>query len=109
MKTTYKVRISRSAKLDLDEIISFYSQERIDYAKNVMLMIKKSIQSLKTFPEKGRIVPELSDHNIHEYREILSSYWRILYKIENSDVFVHAIIDGRRNTEELLMRKLSRR
>jgi len=40
------------------------------------------------------------------YREIIVEYWRIIFKIENNYVYIMLVIDGRRNLEELLLKKM---
>ncbi len=60
-------------------------------------------------PQRGRYVPELLDKNIREYRELIESPWRIFYKIDGNEVYVLAIIDGRRNIQDILIEKLIRK
>jgi len=43
-----------------------------------------------------------------EYRELIEGNYRIIYVIQDSMVVIHAILDSRRNLEELLMQKLMR-
>jgi hypothetical protein len=33
-------------------------------------------------------------------------YWRIIYKIENDIVYIMVVIDGRRNIEDILSKKI---
>jgi hypothetical protein len=58
------------------------------------------------FPERYRIVPELEKYGYLVYREIIVEYWRIIYKIENNYVYIMLVIDGRRNLEDLLLKKI---
>jgi hypothetical protein len=46
-------------------------------------------------------------NNILEYREIIESYWRTIYKIEGNQVVMYALLDSRRNVEEILIKRLS--
>ena len=64
---------------------------------------------MEEFPEKGRIVPELRDHNIVSYKELIEEPYRIIYKILSEEVLVVSVIDGRRNVEEILINKLQRK
>jgi plasmid stabilization system protein ParE len=63
--------------------------------------IKQKASSLYTFPERGRIVPELRDQGILQYRELVISPWRILYRISEKRVLVLSVLDSRRNIEAL--------
>ncbi len=42
------------------------------------------------------------------YRELISSVWRVMYKVDNDTVYIMAIFDSRQNVEELLLQKLLR-
>jgi len=67
--------------------------------------LKKRVEDLKQFPERGRVVPELERQNIMNYRELIEENYRIIYSIESNSVIIHSILDSRRNLEELLVRK----
>jgi len=105
----YIVRIPGSVKKDIEEIIEYYLVDRPDYAKKVFESFSARINTLKYFPNKGRIVPELLEYNINEYRELIESYWRIIYRIENEVVEIFTVIDSRRNVQDLLVEKLKRK
>ena len=61
--------------------------------------------SLEQFPERGRLLPELIDSGITQYRELISAPWRIIYRIEQQEVFVTAVLDSRRDLQTLLLRR----
>jgi toxin ParE1/3/4 len=105
----YNVIIPLNVKKDIDEIISFYFADRKDYARKILSNFSQRIRSLEACPEKGRIVPEFEKNNIFDFKELIESYWRIIYRIEHDEVVLYAIIDGRRNIEEILMKKLKTR
>ncbi len=105
----YRVIIPNSVKKDIEEIIEYYIVEKPDYAQKIFESIISRINSLKYFPQKGRVVPELLEYNINEYRELIESYWRIIYRIENNHVELFTIIDSRRNVQDLLVEKLKRK
>jgi len=106
MTNKYSVIIPKTVKTEIDEIISFYYVEKEDYAFKIFENFINRIDSLKEFPERGRVVPELEKNNILEYREIIESYWRIIYRIERNQVVIYTLIDGRRNVEEILIKRL---
>ena len=106
MDKTYDVVMTKTAENDLNEIILYIAQDNIQIALNIFERLQKRVLSLKHFPEKGRVVPELKDQNIVEYREIIETPWRVFYKIGEEKVFVLNIIDGRRNVQDILMTKL---
>lgn len=105
----YKVHIPNSVKKDIEEIIGFYFDDQAEYAHKIFTLQFKRINSLKLYPNKGRIVPEFFEYNINEYREILESYCRIIYRIDNDIVEIFTVIDARRNVQDLLIEKLKRK
>ena len=101
----YTVLWTKNAKNDLNEIIEYIANDSIDNATEQFKKIKKNIATLEIFSEQGRIIPELSDQNIIQYREIIVNPWRIIYKHERKVIYIMAIIDGRRNIEDILLRR----
>jgi toxin ParE1/3/4 len=102
----YSVTVTQTAEDDTDEIILYIAEDNTTIALKILDRLQKAINSLKYFPERGRRVPELLDKNIKEYRELIETPWRIIYKAENNDVHVITVIDGRRNVQDLLTKKL---
>lgn len=100
-----KVFWTHTAKNDLGEIIEYIAQDSVETAIKKYEDIKAAAEELSMFPEQGRIIPELERQNIVNYREIIISPWRIMYKIEAGIVYVMAVIDGRRNIEDILLRR----
>jgi toxin ParE1/3/4 len=43
---------------------------------------------------------------IFDFREIFFKPYRILYEIREKTVFIQAVLDGRRNCEDLLQQRL---
>ena len=106
MDRTYEIIITNNAEQDLNDIILFIAQRDLQIALNIFEKLQTKIFSLRTFPEKGRVVPELYVHNILQYHELIENPWRIIYKIEKENVLIMTIIDGRRNVEDILLKKL---
>ena len=105
-KKNYTINVSKSAKNDLREIIKFIATNNPTNALNIFNRIEARIKSLEKFPEKGAYVPELLKHNIKDYRQLIESPWKIIYKIDNDIVNILIIIDSRRNTQDILIEKL---
>jgi len=102
----FTVNVNKTAKNDLREIVKYVSKNNPMNAINILKRIENRINSLTHFPEKGAYVPELLQNNIKDYRQLIESPWRIIYKIDNDIVNVLLIIDSRRNTQDILMEKL---
>ena len=97
-----------TAKKDLNEIIEYIAQDSIEIAIQKYEKIKETAEPLVLFPNQGRVIPELLKHNITKFKELIISPWRLMYKIENNVVYVMAVIDGRRNIEDILLQRLLR-
>ena len=64
--------------------------------------------SLAELPNRGHIPPELDRIGVVEYREIHFKPYRIIYQVIESKVYIHCILDGRRELHELLEKRIIR-
>ncbi|KGP75793.1 plasmid stabilization protein [Desulfosporosinus sp. Tol-M] len=96
---------TQTAQQDLKRIIEYIAADNDLQARRVYLAIKQKADNLGQMPLQGRIVPELRLHSILIYRELISPPWRIIYKTEENKLWVLAVIDGRRNVEDLLLER----
>jgi addiction module RelE/StbE family toxin len=106
MGEKYFIKWTAPARDDLDEIVEYIAQTNMTYAVKVLDKIELAVKNLDTFPKRGRIVPELERYGYVLYREIIVDYWRIMYKVENDIVYIMVIIDGRRNVEDIILKKI---
>lgn len=61
MSKHYKTIISRYAEDDLIEIIEYYVVKNESYAQKLLISLEARVEELKTLPERGRVVWNLSD------------------------------------------------
>ena len=106
MSKTYKLQWTTNAKSDLLNIVAYIKKDSSTIANDIYLKIREKAHSSNFFPLKGRVVPELQKEGITLYREVISSPWRIIYKVGSDTVYIMAILDSRQNVEELLLQKL---
>jgi len=52
--------------------------------------------------------PELERIGVYDYREVFFKPYRIIYQISGSEVYVHCVLDGRRDMQTLLQQRLLR-
>ena len=105
MKPKYKVVWANVAECDLKDIIEYISIDSPQNASKILKKIKQKASELYTLPERGRIVPELQDQGILQYREIVIPPWRLIYRITERKIFVLCLIDSRRNVEDILLKR----
>ena len=86
-----KIVWSEEALKDIEEIISFISKDSELYAVNFASKIVSAVETLKVFPEIGRIVPEYGDLKM---REIIYRNYRIVYLIEERAVEIITVFHG---------------
>ena len=106
MSAGYSVLWTEVAEIDLREIITFIAGDNVPNALHVLENIRDKASTLYAFPERGRVVPELQSNGIFIYRELIISPWRLLYRIADRNVYVTAVLDSRRNVEEILLQRL---
>lgn len=103
---TFQVIWAKSAEIDLEFIINFIKTDSLDRAKNNFYEIKKECEKLNTFPNKNRTVPELQQIGISEYKELIHKRWRIMFKVDSTNVYIMSVVDSSRNLEDILFQRL---
>jgi toxin ParE1/3/4 len=106
MNPKYEIIWTNVAENDLKEIIEYISIDSYHNALAILKDIKQSASNLYTFPERGRIVPELQAQGILQYRELIIPPWRLIYRIDEQKIYVLSVIDSRRNVEDILLSRL---
>jgi len=106
MSQKYKVIWADIAEDDLKNIIEYIADDSLLNAQKVFDKITEKASSLYMLPERGRLVPELKDQGILQYRELIHTPWRIIYRISENKVYVLSVIDSRRNIEDILLKRL---
>jgi toxin ParE1/3/4 len=102
-----KILWSRDASDDLMEIIAFIANRSgKKMARDIYSRIKAKVESVRRFPATGRVVPELASIGVTDIHELIEPPWRVFYKIHQNELRVLSVIDGRRNTEDILYRKV---
>ena len=109
MAKNYKVLWAETAEEDLKTIIEYIYVDSPPAARDSLRKIKTKASNLCPFPQRGRVVPELKDHGILQYRELIVSPWRVIYRISEEQVYVLSVIDSRRNVEDILLERLVRK
>ena len=106
MRKKYDVIWSETSEKDLMGIVEYIAADSPSNAFEIFKEIKKKASSLYTFPDRGRIVPELQDQGIFLYRELIVPPWRMIYRISKKTVYILSVLDSRQNVEDILLRRL---
>jgi len=103
---SYKVSLTHAALNDLYAINEYYlAQANNNVASDIINNIQETIQNLEYFPERGTIPNELIVTGNTCYRQVLSSVYRIIYRIKSNKVYIVMVIDGRRDVASALIRR----
>ena len=104
---TYHVYLAKEAEEDLTHLYSYIAETDSPKKAEIILdRLETLCASLARFPLRGRVSPELARIHVHNYREIVLTPYRIVYQIVHRDVYIHAVLDSRRNMQDLLERRL---
>lgn len=93
---------------DLEEIAAFLTLDSPKAAEAVLRRIEARAATLESSPARGRRVPELARFQMWTWRELVIRPHRLVYRIEGDTVVVLAVLDGRRDLEDLLLERLLR-
>jgi toxin ParE1/3/4 len=98
---TYQIIWTKQASLDLQVIVDWVAKDHPRTAFSLYKRIKRQCQNLARQPLRCRVVPELENIGITTYRELISSPYRIVFKLQENSLYVVAVIDGRRDFQAL--------
>jgi toxin ParE1/3/4 len=107
MKKSYEVRWSVTSENDLISIVQYIADDNPHQAYGIFKIIKEQASTLRVFPDRGRIVPELLEQGVTQYRELIIPPWRIMYRVLKNEVYVLSVLDSRQNVEDILLRRLT--
>ncbi len=103
----FPVLLTHGAAHDLNELYDYIAvHDAPQRADCVLEQIEKTFSGLSEFPERGAYPKEPLELGILEYREIFFKPYRIIYRVMDKNVYVLLIVDGRRDMQSLLQRRL---
>lgn len=109
MTKRYEVFLVADAEKDMDEIYRYVRRyDSAEKAERLSQNIEQVIASLETSPLRGHYPPELERLGVLEYRELFFKPYRIIYEVAGVSVFVHCVLDGRRDLRDILQQRLLR-
>ena len=99
--------LTAGAVRDLEELYEYIDLHDVPgKAERTLGKIEKAFTNLSEAPERGTYPKELLALGIREYREIYFKPYRIIYRVQKNKVYVLLIVDGRRDMQTLLQRRL---
>jgi toxin ParE1/3/4 len=105
----YRVRLTEDAEQDLIDIYRYIAlHDSLENADYVLDQLESLCSRLSELPDRGHVPPELDRIGVTNYREVYFKPYRVIYETIRQDVFIHSILDGRRDLPTLLQRRLIR-
>lgn len=103
----YEVLLTRGAERDLESIYDYIAEfDGIANANDVLDRLMEIVEGLAKVLERGSYPKELVALGIKEYRQTLFKPYRVMYRVLGRQVVIYLIIDGRRDMQSLLARRL---
>jgi toxin ParE1/3/4 len=97
-----QVRWSLTAGNDLQDIEDFIARDSILHAITFVDRVVESAETLFKTPQIGRMVPEF---NRSDLRELIFRDYRIVYLVQNDQVFILRVVHGSRDLLALVRRE----
>ena len=105
----YSVHLTAEAEGDLLDIYHYVSlNDSPKKAEDLLAQLEGSCQQLENNPRRGHVTPELERIDVLDYREVHCHSFKIIYEIISKKVYVHCVLDGRRDLQEILQMRLLR-
>lgn len=106
-ETLYEVLLTVGAEQDMEELYDYIAEyDCAVNASRVLDQLLEVAQSLEIFPERGADPKELIALGIRDYRQTSFKPYRVIYRVLGHKVYIHLIVDGRRDMQSLLARRL---
>ena len=106
---TYHVTLIAEAEDDLVAIHEYIARnDSLLKADRLLDRLLTACWSLTEHPFRGHVPPELDRAGNTRFRQIHFKPYRIIYEAIGNRVFIHAVLDGRRDVRDALEWRLLR-
>jgi toxin ParE1/3/4 len=95
----FPIRWSPRAASHLEQICEYISRDSKTYALISAERVLSIVESIASFPQIGRVVPEYNDPSL---RERIYGNYRIVYRLKDHIVEIAAICHGAQPLEKVL-------
>ena len=100
-----KYRILPTARIGIDELRSYVVRTfGWETWRQTSAQLQDTITHIRQFPESGHVPVELEGFFEDGFRQTFSGKNRIIYQVRGDTVFVHLVLDARRDLPALLQR-----
>ena len=104
---SHLVVLTDDAARDIEELYDYIAaHDSMDSALYVLGRLEEIVLELAELPQRGNYPKELLALGIKEFREVHFKPYRIVYRVFDDSVAVMLIVDGRRDLQPVLQRRL---
>lgn len=105
----HSVLMSEDAEHDIEDIYRFIARhDSVGRARHVLDELQSACDRLSEMPERGNVPKELEGLGMTDYRETHFKPYRLIYRVFGTKVIVYCVVDGRRDMQSFLERRLLR-
>lgn len=105
--TRYEVLLTQGPEQDLESIYDYISEfDGVASANHVFDRLMEVVEGLAPFPERGSYPKELVALGMTDYRQTAFKPYRVIYRVLGRQVVIYLIVDGRRDMQSVLARRL---
>ena len=105
----YEVLLTPAAEQDLEAIYDYVaSVDRQSNADALLEQMHETLAGLARYSERGSFPKELLALGIKEFRQTMFKPYRVIYRVQQDRVIIYLIVDGRRDMQSVLARRLLR-
>jgi len=100
-----KYRILPTARIGIDELRSYIVRTfGWDTWRQTSAQIQETITQIRQYPGSGHVPAELEGFVDDSFQQVLSGKNRIIYQVRDDTVYIHLVVDTRRDLQALLQR-----
>lgn len=93
MPRRYRVEITRAAERDVVRIYEYIERHSPEGALKWFAEIEQQAKALAQFPKRCPVIPEADEIGV-EYRHLIWSQYRSIFRIEGGTVYVVRVVHG---------------
>ena len=103
----FEVLLTQGAEQDIEAIYDYVCGfDCVASANYVLDALMDVVENLSRLQERGSYPKELVSLGIKEYRQTFFKPYRVIYRVADNKVIIYLIVDGRRDMQAVLARRL---
>jgi len=103
-RPAFQVLLTVVAERDIESLHDYVA--RSDGLPQADRLLDRLMEALAHFPERGSHPRELLALGIKEYRQVFFKPYRLIYRVTGKQLLVFLVVDGRRDMQSVLARRL---